>query len=37
MSSLSATGAIHVAVAIASFACVIVGMFVLTRTFARGA
>jgi uncharacterized protein DUF998 len=35
MSSLSATGAIHVAVAIASFVCVIVGMFVLTRTFAQ--
>jgi hypothetical protein len=35
MSSLSATGAIHIAVAIASFVSVIVGMFVLTRTFAR--
>jgi uncharacterized protein DUF998 len=35
MSSLSATGAIHIAVAIASFLSVIVGMFVLTRTFAR--
>jgi hypothetical protein len=35
LSSLSVTGAIHVAVAIASFACVIVGMFVLIRTFAQ--
>lgn len=35
MSSLSATGAIHIAVAIASFVSVIVGTFVLTRTFAR--
>jgi hypothetical protein len=35
MASLSATGAIHIAVAILSFVSVIVGMFVLTRTFAR--
>jgi hypothetical protein len=35
LSSLSATGAIHIAVAIASFVGVIVGMFVLTRTFAH--
>jgi uncharacterized protein DUF998 len=35
MSSLSVTGTIHVGVAIASFVCVIVGMFVLTRTFAQ--
>jgi hypothetical protein len=35
LSSLSATGTIHIAVAIASFLGVIVGMFVLSRTFAR--
>jgi hypothetical protein len=35
LSSLSATGAIHIAVAIASFVGVIAGMFVLTRTFAH--
>jgi Protein of unknown function (DUF998) len=35
MASLSATGAIHVAVALLSFVSVIVGMFVLTRTFAQ--
>ena len=35
MSALSTSGTIHIGVAIASFVCVIVGMFVLTRTFAR--
>jgi len=35
MSSLSASGAIHLAVAFASFLSVIVGMFILTRTFAK--
>jgi hypothetical protein len=35
LSSLSATGAIHVGIALASFVCAIAGMFVLTRTFAR--
>jgi Protein of unknown function (DUF998) len=35
LSSLSATGTIHIGVFIASFASVIVGMFVLTRTFTR--
>jgi hypothetical protein len=35
MSSLSATGTIHIAVAILSFLSVIVGMFVLSRTFAH--
>jgi hypothetical protein len=35
LSSLSGTGAIHIAVAIASFVGVIAGMFVLTRTFAH--
>jgi hypothetical protein len=35
LSSLSATGAIHIGIALASFVCAIAGMFVLTRTFAR--
>ena len=35
MSSLSASGAIHIAVAFASFLSIIVGMFILTRTFAK--
>ena len=35
LSSLSVTGTIHIGVFIASFASVIVGMFVLTRTFTR--
>jgi hypothetical protein len=35
LSSLSATGTIHIGVAIASFLSVIVGMFVLSRTFAQ--
>jgi hypothetical protein len=35
LSSLSVTGAIHIGVFIASFASVIAGMFVLTRTFRR--
>jgi Protein of unknown function (DUF998) len=36
MSSLSASGgAIHIAVAIASFLSIIVGMFILTRTFSK--
>ena len=35
LSSLSATGTIHIGVSIASFASVIVAMFVLTRTFTR--
>lgn len=35
LSSLSATGAIHIAVAFASFLSVIAGMFVLTQTFAN--
>lgn len=35
LSSLSATGTIHIAVAMASFVCAIIGMFVLTRTVTR--
>jgi hypothetical protein len=35
LSSLSATGTIHIGVSIVSFLSVIVAMFVLTRTFAR--
>jgi Protein of unknown function (DUF998) len=35
VSSLSTSGTIHVVVAGASFLCLIVGMFVLTRTFSR--
>ena len=35
LSALSVTGSIHIGVFIASFASVIVGMFVLTRTFRR--
>jgi Protein of unknown function (DUF998) len=35
LSSLSATGTIHIGIAIGSFLSVIVGMFVLSRTFAR--
>ena len=37
MWSQSTTGLIHTAVAILGFLCVVVGMFVLTRTFARAA
>jgi hypothetical protein len=35
LSSLSATGTLHIGISIVSFLSVIVGMFVLTRTFAR--
>jgi uncharacterized protein DUF998 len=35
LSSLSATGTIHIGVAIVSFLSVTVGMFVLSRTFAQ--
>ena len=35
MSSLSASGAIQIAVAIASFLGIFVGMFILTRTFSK--
>jgi hypothetical protein len=35
LASLSATGLNHIAIALVSFVCVIVGMFVLTRTFAH--
>jgi hypothetical protein len=35
LSSLSATGTIHIGVAFVSFLSVIVGMFVLSRTFAQ--
>lgn len=35
VTSLSATGIIHIAVALVSFLCIIIGMFVLTWTFFR--
>jgi magnesium-transporting ATPase (P-type) len=35
LASLSVAGMIHIAVALVSFVCAIVGMFILTRTFSR--